>query len=234
MALESAWFDDSAIPELSDQPRVVRALLAMMAAKHRPTFVHLRQVAQYARQFAIWLNMTPEMVRLVYTAGLLHDIGKTAVPDAILSKSGCLDQEEARVMLRHAEWGAEIAERSLCSADLVEAIRYHHEWYDGSGYPDRIYGSDIPLAARMISIADAFDTMTTDRPYRPPVSRGCALAELDRWKGTQFDPHLVSLFSEMVRTVWKRGEPRSEQHSLLAVRKSPMQPLSLRFRLEKQ
>lgn len=229
MALESAWFDDSAIPELSDQPRVIRALLAMMAAKHRPTFLHLRQVAQYARRFAVWLDMTPEMVRLIYTAGLLHDIGKTAVPDAILSKSGSLEQDEARIMIRHAEWGAEIAERSLCEIDLVATIRYHHEWYDGSGYPDRIYGSDIPLAARMISIADAFDTMTTERPYRPPLSRGSALAELDRWRGTQFDPHLVSLFGEMVRTVWRRSDPRSEQHSLLAVKKSPMQPLSLRF-----
>lgn len=234
MALESAWFDDSAIPELSDQPRVVRALLAMMAAKHRPTFVHLRQVAYYARQFAIWLDMTPEMVRLTFTAGLLHDIGKTAVPDAILSKSGSLTNDEARTIIRHAEWGAEIAERSQCEPNLTAAIRHHHEWYDGSGYPDRIYGSEIPLAARIISIADAFDTMTTTRPYRTALGRGSALAELDRCKGTQFDPHLVSLFSEMVRSVWQRGESRSDLPKLTAVGNSIMQPLSLRFATEKE
>lgn len=207
MALETSWLETDALPEITDQPRVVRALLLMMAAKHRPTYVHLRQVAFLSEALARWLRLDSFQQRFAYTAGLLHDIGKIAVADRILQKPGRLTNDEVEVMSMHATWGAEILERAGRAADLLLAVRHHHEWFDGRGYPHHLSGTSIPLFSRIITVVDAFDTMTSERPYRSTVPVELALQELQRCQGSQFDPELVVEFSALVADARLRGEP---------------------------
>lgn len=132
-------------------------------------------------------------------AAVLHDIGKIGVPDEILQKQGRLDAEEYAVMTHHPRHGAEILGLIETMAPLLSSVRNHHERFDGNGYPDRLVGEEIPLAARIIAVADAYDAMATDRPYRKALSRDAALAELRQHVGSQFDPEVVSAFEAACR-----------------------------------
>lgn len=127
-------------------------------------------------------------------AALLHDIGKVGVPDSILTKPSRPDDREWKVIKKHPLEGAKIVGHVRELQSLVPIIRHHHEWYDGSGYPDGLKGEDIPLAARIITVADAYDTMTTIRPYRHTVSQQEACDELRSCAGTQFDSRIVAAF----------------------------------------
>jgi putative two-component system response regulator len=130
---------------------------------------------------------------------ILHDIGKISVPDNILRKSGNLTPEEWAVMRTHPVVGAEMVARIAGLEKAATLVRHHHERWDGSGYPDGLAGEDIPLGARILAIADAYDAMTSARPYRPPMSHAAARAELRRWAAKRFDPRLVELFLDNVR-----------------------------------
>ncbi len=182
----------------------VYALAATVDARDPYTYGHSERVAYISETIgrAIGLSMD-ELVNL-HAAALLHDIGKVGVPDSILTKPGRLTEDEWRVMGRHPVEGARIVGHVTELAALVPMIRHHHEWYDGTGYPDRLKGEDIPLGARIISIADAYDTMTTQRPYRDTVSEEEALEELRRCSGTQFDLELVRAFCGIVEEHNKR------------------------------
>jgi putative nucleotidyltransferase with HDIG domain len=137
--------------------------------------------------------------------GLLHDIGKIGVPDSILLKPDWLTKEERTLMNAHPEKGAEIIEQVKRLAPVVPLIRHHHEWFNGSGYPQRLVGMEIPELARIIGVADAFEAMTSARPYRmTPLTRAEALAELRRFAGIQFDPQMVEAFA---KTEWGRDVP---------------------------
>ena len=127
----------------------------------------------------------------------LHDIGKIAIPDDILNKPGPLTEEQWTIMKRHPEIGYRIARTSPELVSIAEYILSHHERWDGKGYPRGLVGENIPLPARLLSVADAFDAMTSDRPYRKAMSAQQALAELERNAGTQFDPDVVAAFVEM-------------------------------------
>jgi putative nucleotidyltransferase with HDIG domain len=199
MAVAHPWPDEETLLLLDEQPQAVRALLLMMAAKHRPTYLHLCQVSTYARMLAHRLKLSPSEVDKAGLVGLLHDIGKVAIPDAILTKPGKLDDAEVQVVAEHPRWGAEIIARTGGLEAVSEAVLYHHEWWDGRGYPTGRRGKAIPLHARIVAIADAFDTMTAPRPYRRSVTVEAALAELERCSGTQFDPELVPVFAAMMR-----------------------------------
>jgi HD-GYP domain-containing protein (c-di-GMP phosphodiesterase class II) len=131
--------------------------------------------------------------RLRITA-LLHDIGKIGVSDSAIRKPGPLNKDEWEMMKKHSELGATIVGHISELADCAPAIRHHHEWYDGSGYPHGIKGKDIPVEARIIAVAEAYDTMTTPRSYRHTISHEQAVEELRRCSSTQFDPALVLAF----------------------------------------
>ena len=143
--------------------------------------------------------MTPEQLRILRYAGLLHDIGKLAVEDRILRKAGPLTPEEREAIKQHPVVGAAILGSAGSFAALVPAVRHHHERFDGTGYPDGLAGEAIPVEARILAVADAFDAMTSDRPYRPALARDVACERLIRGRGTQFDPGVVDTFLECVR-----------------------------------
>ncbi len=135
--------------------------------------------------------------------GLLHDVGKIGVPDAVLLKQDCLNKEERAMMNSHPVLGAQIITPVTRLARELPIIRHHHEWYNGSGYPDRLIGDEIPLLARVLHVADSFEAMTAARPYRmTPLTAEQAIAELRKFAGIQFDPRIVDAF---VQTHWVEG-----------------------------
>jgi putative nucleotidyltransferase with HDIG domain len=144
----------------------------------------------------------PELEALEW-GGLLHDVGKIGVPDSVLKKQERLTRDERMVMNAHPVLGAEIIAPVTKLAPELPIIRHHHEWYNGSGYPDRLIGDEIPKLARILHVADAFEAMTAQRPYRmTPLTAEQALAELRKFAGIQFDPQVVDAF---VRTSWVDG-----------------------------
>lgn len=200
MAVERLWVEEGVGVPISRHPVAARSLLAQIAAKHAPTYRHMTRVAAYAEVFATNLRLSRREVRMVSQSALLHDIGKLEIADAILAKPDRLTDDEMRIMCSHAELGARILARSHALSEFAETVHYHHEWYDGRGYPTGLAGEQIPWAARVIGICDAFDTMTTPRPYASPLSPSQGLEELERCAGTQFDPALVRGFTTLVRS----------------------------------
>jgi diguanylate cyclase (GGDEF)-like protein len=165
------------------------------AAVARDVYIgcHSHNVGELAARTAVHLRLDPDQVELIRVAGALHDVGKLLVPEEILHKPGPLSPGERAVVERHSEIGYRMLE-SLDVEPLATWVRHHHERWDGQGYPDGISGEDIPLASRILFVCDAFDTMTTDRVYRPKLTVEAALAELDRCAGSQFDPQVVAAF----------------------------------------
>lgn len=137
-------------------------------------------------------------MRHLVSAAALHDIGKAAIPDGILSKPGPLDASELAFIRRHTLIGERIVGAAAALTQPSKLVRWSHEQFDGSGYPDGLTGEEIPLGARIIAVADAFDAMVSGRPYRPAVAVEAALAELRRCAGTQFDPQVVVAFEAVV------------------------------------
>ncbi|MGI5891944.1 MAG: HD domain-containing phosphohydrolase [Bacillota bacterium] len=183
----------------SDYASTIYALTAAIDAKDHYTFSHSQNVAEYATMLAKFIGLNEDHVQIIYEAALLHDIGKISIPEAILSKPGRLTAEEYRVMQTHVESSIAII-RHLPSMDyVIPAAIAHHERWDGNGYPRGIKGEDIPIAARCLAIADAFDAMTSERPYKKPLSVELALKEIDKQAGLQFDPHLAQIYVGLVK-----------------------------------
>jgi putative nucleotidyltransferase with HDIG domain len=151
---------------------------------------HSLTVGQLAEQTGRHLGWSAERVERVRAAGVLHDIGKLGIPDAILLKPGGLDGDEWREIRRHPEIGARILEHANLG-DIARWVHAHHEWIDGSGYPSGLAGAAIPAEARVLAVADAYEAMTADRPYRPSIGASAAEAELRRGAGSQFDAEIV-------------------------------------------
>ncbi len=179
-------------------PDQVYALAATVDAKDKYTFGHSTRVASIAGKLGKATGLSQEELADLHSASILHDIGKIGVPDSVLCKPEKLTDEEWLLIKRHSSEGAKIVGHIKELRSIVPYILHHHEWYDGNGYPDGLKGKDIPLVARIISIADAYDTMTTDRTYRKAISSELAIAELQRCKDTEFDPHLVDEFCKTV------------------------------------
>ncbi len=173
---------------------VVVALARTVEARDNYTEKHLRRVADRSVEVARRMGMTEREIEGVRLGGLLHDLGKIAVPDGVLLKPGPLDRAEFALVRRHPEAGAEIV-RPLRAFDGPEpAILHHHERFDGTGYPYGLRGEQIPLAARVVAVADSFDAMTTDRPYRAALSQAVAFQRLEDGRGEQWDPSTVDVF----------------------------------------
>jgi diguanylate cyclase (GGDEF)-like protein len=173
---------------------VLEGLINAVDGKDRYTRAHSEQVAQYALALADTLGLSVESKRMVRIASLLHDVGKIGIPDRILRKPGPLDDEEREVVQQHPLLSEMIMREAPQLVDVLDAVRHHHERYDGRGYPRGLKDNEIPLLSRMIGIADAYSAMITDRPYRKALSQQEAIAELRKGAGTQFDPELVEPF----------------------------------------
>lgn len=177
----------------------ISALTAAIDAKDHYTYAHSKNVARYAASLAVAAGLNDDQVRTIYSAGLLHDVGKISIPEDILNKSGKLTEQEFNIMKGHVNNSIEMI-RHLPEMDyLVPAILGHHERWDGRGYPRGLAGEDIPITARCLAVADCFDAMTTDRPYRKGMSAEYALEQIAASAATQLDPHLAETFVQLVR-----------------------------------
>ena len=169
----------------------IKALAAAIDAKDPYTCGHSQRVMEYSLLGGMTLSLPKEWLDTLEYAGILHDIGKIGVSDNILRKSGYLNEQEWIIIRKHPEMGANIIKDVPFLEEARKLILHHHERYDGSGYPDGLKGEAIPMGARLLAIADAFDTMTTDRSYRAALSADEAISELRRHSGTQFCPVAV-------------------------------------------
>jgi putative nucleotidyltransferase with HDIG domain len=172
----------------------IESLNATVDAKDPYTAGHSARVQRIALAVAEELGVPAQRLDAVRFGGLFHDIGKIAVPDSLLAKAGPLDEEEFAVVQRHPADGAEIVSHFSRLREAVPLIRHHHERWDGKGYPDRLAGDEIPPEACVVGLADAWDAMTTDRPYREALSVEQAAAEVRKCRGTQFSPMVVDAF----------------------------------------
>jgi HD-GYP domain-containing protein (c-di-GMP phosphodiesterase class II) len=166
-------------------------LVDAIEAKDVATLGHVRRVGAYALEIGKRLGLSPTDLRSLALAAEMHDVGKIGVPDHILGKPGPLDDDERDEMRRHAPRGHEIASRTKALAPVATIIRAHHERLNGAGYPDGLKGDEIPLLARIIAVADSYDAMTSTRPYRAPMPRDAAIAELMRVRGVELDARCI-------------------------------------------
>lgn len=179
--------------------QTVEALRLLVDAKDLYTRGHSDRVSYYAVKLAEKVSSDKEFVKRVRVAGLLHDIGKIGVSDAVLSKPERLSEEEFSEIRKHPGMGANILSCMEMFSNTGEIVCAHHERYDGTGYPRRLKGEEIPLEARIIAIADAFDAMMSDRHYRKKLSFEAAVSQLEEGRGAQFDGRLVDAFKEVLR-----------------------------------
>ncbi len=175
------------------------ALIARLEAYDFGTAAHSRSTAVWARRIAVQLGLTPRECNFAALCGLLHDIGKVSTPDAILLKPGPLDVREWEIMRSHPAEGARMLETIPALRDAAPIVRSHHERHDGEGYPDRLAGSRIPLTARIVSVADGYHSMISQRVYRKPYSSAEAIAVLRDGRGTQWDGNVVEAMIASVR-----------------------------------
>jgi diguanylate cyclase (GGDEF)-like protein/putative nucleotidyltransferase with HDIG domain len=177
----------------------IYALTAAIDAKDHYTFGHSQKVADYATTLAGKLALDKSHVEIIREAALLHDIGKIGIPENILTKTGRLTNEEFDIVKQHVEMSITIIKHLPSLNHVIPAVLGHHERWDGKGYPRGLKGEAIPLSARCLAIVDAFDAMTSNRPYRSCLSVNAALNEIEENVGTQFDPLLANLFIKLVR-----------------------------------
>ena len=176
----------------------IYALTAAIDAKDSYTFIHSMNVSKYAVALAEAIDMNSNEIEMIRDAGMLHDIGKISIPENILKKTSHLTDEEYEIMKTHVENSTKMI-RYLPDMDyVIPAVVGHHERYDGKGYPRGLAGENIPLMARILTIADCFDAMTARRPYKQPMPISYAVGELQKNSGTQFDPNLVSHFVSLI------------------------------------
>lgn len=184
------------LPEL--QKNYVKALVMLADSIDRcDQSGHSLNTSLWAYRLAKQMELPEAEILQIKLAGKLHDIGKSVVPRDLLTKPGPLSADEWEIMKRHPGYGATLMEPSTSLEHIRPFVRWHHERYSGGGYPDGLAGSEIPLGARILSVADAFSTMTTGRPYRLPIPHQTALDELVRCRGTQFDPQVVDLMVDI-------------------------------------
>jgi putative nucleotidyltransferase with HDIG domain len=179
---------------------MIVTLSGVVEARDLYTDKHMKDIAEYSVEIARKLDLRDDDIENIRKAALLHDLGKICIPDHILMKPDKLSDDEMDIIKKHPLSGAKILEAVEPIRDAKHIIRHHHEFFDGSGYPDGLKGEAIPLGARIVAVADAFGAMTTDRPYRNALSAGEAVKELKQFSGIQFDPRIVEIFISVLRT----------------------------------
>lgn len=178
----------------------VTVLSNVIDAKDCYTNGHSKRVAFYTKCIAEALNFSEEEIDSAHVVALLHDVGKISIPDSVLNKPARLDDAEFELMKTHAIRGGDILKGIAGRSDLVIGAEYHHERYDGKGYSAGLKGEEIPLIARMICVADAFDAMYSSRVYRKKMTLDYAISELEKFSGTQFDPAIVKVMVELIQS----------------------------------
>jgi diguanylate cyclase (GGDEF)-like protein len=191
-------------PDRAAQYRAAESLAKAVDERDAYTGSHSQRVADYSARIARRLGADGPAVELTRLAGSLHDLGKLAIPEEVLRKPDALDESERLMLERHPQIGFRMLE-SLGVQPVAEWVLHHHERWDGAGYPNRLVGDQIPLGARIIFVADAYDAMTSDRDYRQAMPQQDALAELERCSGTQFDPAVVKALTEELRIPLESG-----------------------------
>lgn len=184
-----------------------RALLRMLDERHPGLGDHVEEVAELAAACGEALGLSPDAVQALRRAGELHDIGKVAIPDAILHTPGALTEDESKFMREHTVIGERVLAATSCMEPVARIVRWSHERWDGGGYPDGLAGEQIPLAARIIGVADAYSAMTEERPYQRAATARSAILELQRCAGSQFDPVVVDAFIEILAKRASRSRP---------------------------
>jgi len=194
---------------------LLHSLTSAVDAKDTYTCGHSERVALLSRCLAQQIPLDDHAVDRVYMAGLLHDVGKIGVPEAVLQKAGRLTPEEFEEIKKHPAIGARILRDIRQIEDIIPGVLYHHERYDGKGYPSGLAGEDIPLMGRIICLADCFDAMTSSRTYRKALPLEVAMTEIQRCSGTQFDPALADAFlrigAEQFREVLAHHQERAKE-----------------------
>jgi diguanylate cyclase (GGDEF)-like protein/putative nucleotidyltransferase with HDIG domain len=178
--------------------QTLRTFLMIINSKDRYTYGHTERIMEYAERLAHKIGLSPTEVKKIRYGALLHDIGKVEVPTEILNKTTKLDQEEWETIKNHVVWGEQMVQSIKELHHCLPMIRHHHERFDGKGYPDQLGGKNIPLEARILSIVDSFDAMTTNRPYQKAKTIPQAIEEIIKCSGTQFDPELIKPFLEAI------------------------------------
>ena len=177
----------------------IETFTGFIDAKDEYTNGHSKRVAIYTKLIATEMGFSGEELDRIYYIALLHDCGKIGVPDSILGKNGRLTDEEFEIIKSHTTRGGEILSRFKSLENVGEGARYHHERYDGKGYPEGLKGKDIPLIARMICVADSFDAMNSNRVYRKKLSYDYIVSELENNKGKQFDPEIADIMLKLIK-----------------------------------
>jgi putative nucleotidyltransferase with HDIG domain len=190
--------DDARSHGKRDGLSAVYALVSIVEARDPYVYGHSRRVNTYAVALAEKIGLSPDEVSAVSTAALLHDIGKIGIPDEVLNKKAKLTAENWEAIKAHPRLGTNIVCNIPQLVRCADSILYHHERWDGTGYPEGLKGDQIPLGSRILSIADSFEAMSSARPYRPALSREEVMEELRKGAGTQFDPNLVQIFIGIV------------------------------------
>ncbi|MCP8615363.1 HD-GYP domain-containing protein [Salirhabdus salicampi] len=183
-----------------DNIKLIHALANALDSRDPYTMNHSKNVAQYSVLIAKKLRLTDELCKVIHIGGLLHDIGKIGIPEYVLNKTGKLSKEEYEIIKRHPTLGYEMIKHidSFNESGVLDIILYHHERFDGKGYPKGLKGTEIPLTARIVAIADAFDAMSSQRIYRDELKIDDILSELISNKGKQFDSDLVDTFIDLI------------------------------------
>lgn len=173
---------------------IIYSVIKLLEIHDTYTSGHSENVARLSENIAISMNLSTRKVKSAYWAGMVHDIGKLLIPLEILNKKEGLSDEEYKLVKKHPVWGYKALKQSKSLTAVAEYVHYHHERWDGRGYPEGLKGDDIPLVSQILTVTDAWDAMTSRRAYREPLSRKQALKEIKENKGTQFSPEVADVF----------------------------------------
>ncbi|WP_051688689.1 HD domain-containing phosphohydrolase [Butyrivibrio sp. AE2032] len=176
----------------------MNTFISFIDAKDPYTRGHSRRVAMYAAEIAKRMRLSEDEIQNIYYAGLLHDAGKISIPDAVLNKPGVLTEEERKLIQDHTVAGGKMLKQLSSLRGIRETALYHHERYDGTGYPEGLKGESIPLYARIVGVADSYDAMSSNRVYRRHLNKDEIIEEIQQGSGTQFDPEIVSYMVDMI------------------------------------
>jgi diguanylate cyclase (GGDEF)-like protein len=198
---EDKMYRHKLIERQSAHSTIISSLEKALEERDYETEAHVKRIKKLAIKLGKELKLSEETLDEVVLLAALHDIGKISIDDSIILKPTSLTRKEWQIIKRHPEVGYRIAASSAELAPIAKGILYHHEWWDGKGYPKGLAGENIPLISRIISIIDAYDAMTNDRPYRKALSTEKSIEELKRCAGTQFDPNLAVKFVKMIKSV---------------------------------
>ncbi|MFI5070929.1 MAG: HD domain-containing phosphohydrolase [Terriglobales bacterium] len=180
----------------------LEALGDALDLKDAETEGHSKRVTAFTIAIARAIGLSSDQIRVIARGAFLHDIGKMAIPDAILRKPGALNPDEVAIMREHCYRGYQMLRKIPFLAEAAEIVYSHQERFDGTGYPRGLKGEGIPLGARLFSVADTLDAITSNRPYRPAQTLDAAIEEIQKWSGRQFDPEVVKVFVSMPQNIW--------------------------------